>query len=80
MGVIMENCRGTRSCPRRCLSTSPPIEIVDDVAEIVEAFLMSPYHDGIPMGEFRIMTQEDIDAYVEPPAIVPRVWTSLLPR
>lgn len=58
---------------------SGPIEEVD-LGEIARQYLACNYHDGIPMGEFRPMTQEDIDADVEPPPIVPRVWVSVLPR
>lgn len=57
-----------------------PPEIVEDLAEIARAYLACAYHDGIPMGEFRTVTQEDIDAYVEPAPYIVRVWASMLPR
>lgn len=57
-----------------------PVDEVSDVTEIARQYLACRDHDGMPMEELGPMTQEDVDAYVEPPATVPRVWTSLLPR
>lgn len=56
-----------------------PVDEVD-LGEIARQYLACRYHDGIPMEELRPMTREDVDAHEEPPAIVPRVWVSALPR
>ncbi|HWD39877.1 MAG TPA: hypothetical protein VG944_13600 [Fimbriimonas sp.] len=57
-----------------------PVQVVEDLRQIVQSFLEDPYHDGIPMSEFKVITQEDLDNRVEPPPHVVRVWTSVLPR
>ncbi len=56
-----------------------PVDEVD-LSEVARQYLACRYHDGIPMEELRPMTQEDVDAYEEPSAIVPWVWVNALPR
>lgn len=67
------------SCSNGRTGFGGPVDEVD-LGEIARQYLAYAYHDGIPMEELRPMPQEDIDAYEETPAIVPRVWVSLLPR
>ncbi len=67
------------SSSHNCLPFGVIVQETDDFARVVEPFLSSRHHDGIPSDEF--MTQEESDKrrLPEPPSYVLLVATKTLP-
>jgi len=66
------------SASHGCIPFGAPVELVDDLLEIVDALLNNPYHDGIPLDEFKIVGKEAPEEEAKPPRPV-RVWITSLP-
>lgn len=60
------------------LPFSSPIQVIPDINQMVERFLSSPYHDGLPLEEFVEVTQigSGFESAVQVPPL--QVWTKSL--